>query len=160
MVEKPALGREHAGMREMISLFLSRSLSLSLSLSISLALSLSLYHSRARSLSRSLFLAKAWWNERDRDPPRTASSGIDRLCHVSLSLAKAGRSHARVEAGVANSQFPLKGSGFSSVEIALLNEFTPSNTLAWNGRDAYPPRTASSGIDRLCHVDCHPARAI
>jgi hypothetical protein len=55
MGEKPALGREHAGMREMISLFLSRSLSLSLSLYLSRSISLALSLSRALSLSLALF---------------------------------------------------------------------------------------------------------
>jgi len=45
--------------------------------------------------------------------------------------------HARVQEGVAKSQFPLKDNGFQkwkSSNETLLNEFTPSNTLVWTGR--------------------------
>jgi hypothetical protein len=42
--------------------------------------------------------------------------------------------HARVQEGVAKSQFPLKGSGFQKSKphmCEVLKDFTPSTTLVW-----------------------------
>ena len=55
--------------------------------------------------------------------------------------------HARVFKGVAKSQFSPQGSCFQKWSDTLLNEFTPSNTLAWCHRRA---RAHAPGLVCVC----------